>query len=336
MKIGNLDLNKKVLVVAEVGGNHGGDFHLAKKYVREAAKTGADAVKFQMVKAEKLVIKEAPVVPPVTKYKTQREWFKSLEFSQEEWTELANLAKRHGLLFLTSVFDNESADLLEKLSPVFKIASGDFTNLPLIRHVVKKNRPVLLSTGGTKTEEIERVIKEIPKDSLVLMHCISIYPCEEGDAHLLTIPFLKEKFGVTVGYSDHTAGILAPQIAVALGARVIEKHFILDRSQPIGDYILSAEPKEMKEMVENMRKIEKMLTHKEGPTAVEEKFMRSLRRSLAAKVKIPRGTIITGDKLIPLRPAIGISPLIIDEVIGKRTKRDIRKGEIINEKDLMK
>ncbi len=334
MKIDNIDLNKKVLVVAEVGGNHGGDFQLAKKYVEEAAKTGADAVKFQMIRAEKLVTEEAPVVPPVTKYKTQREWFKSLEFSPEEWTELATLAKKHGLLFMASVFDNDSADLLDKLSPIFKIASGDITNLPLIRYVVKKKKPVILSTGGAKLEEVERAVKEIPKNSLVLLHCISTYPSDEEDAHLLGVPFLKERFGVTVGYSDHTTGILAPQIAVTLGARVIEKHFILDRSQPIGDYILSSEPKEMKELVNNIRRIEKMLKRKEGPTKLEEKFIASLRRSLAAGVDIPRGTKITEDKLIALRPATGISPLKIDEVVGKKVRRDIRKGEIITEKDL--
>lgn len=334
MRIYNFDLDKKVLVVAEVGGNHGGDFQLAKKYVREAAKTGADAVKFQVINAEKLVIKDAEVVPPVTKYKTQREWFKSLEFSPEEWRELATLAKKQGILFMASAFDKESADLVDKLSPVFKIASGDFTNLPLIRYVVNKNKPIFLSTGGTKIEEIEKVVKEIPKDSLVLMHCISTYPAEEENSFLLTIPFLKEKFGVTVGYSDHTAGILAPQIAVALGARVIEKHFILDRSKPIGDSILSAEPGEMKELVSNIKKIEKMLKRRERPTKSEEKFTALLRRSLAAKTNIPRGTTITEDKLIPLRPATGMSPLIIDEVIGKKAKRDLRKGQIITEKDL--
>lgn len=336
MKIGDFDLRKKVLVVAEVGGNHGGDFNLAKKYVEEVAKTGADAVKFQMTKAEKLVVKEAPVVPPVTKYKTQQEWFKSLEFSPEQWKELATLAKKHELLFMASVFDNESVDILDKLSPAFKIASGDLTNLPLIRHILRKNKPVILSTGGARLEEIDKVIREVPRSSLVLMHCISTYPCEEEDAHLLTIPFLKERYGVTVGYSDHTTGILAPQIAVALGARVVEKHFVLDRSQPTGDSILSAEPREIKEMVNNVRKIEKMLKYREGPTKAEEKFMPLLRRSLAARTNIPCGTIITEDKLIPLRPAIGISPLRIDEVIGKRAKRDIRKGEIITEKDLTK
>lgn len=334
MKIGKIDLDKKVLVVAEVGGNHGGEFEVAKKYVKEAAKTGVNAVKFQMIRAEKLVVENAPVVPPVTKYKTQREWFKSLEFSSDQWKKLARLAGKHGLLFLASAFDEESADLLDKLSPAFKIASGDLTNLPLIRHIVRKNKPIILSTGGAKFDEIKTVVKEIPKNSLVLMHCISTYPCNEKDSHLLTIPFLKEKFGVTVGYSDHTAGILAPQTAVALGARVIEKHFVLDRSQPIGDSVLSAEPEEMKEMVENIRRIEKMLKRREGPTKIEEKFLQSLRRSLAAKVDILGGTIITKDKLISLRPATGISPLMIDEVIGKKARRNIRKGEIITEKDL--
>jgi sialic acid synthase SpsE len=334
VKIGDVDLDKKVLVIAEVGGNHGGDFELAKKYVEVVAETGADAVKFQMIKAEKLVTKEAPVVPPVTKYKTQREWFKSLEFTPEQWKELADLAKKHGLIFMSSVFDDESADILNELSPVVKIASGDFTNLPLIRHVVKMGKPVILSTGGATEEEIRKVIKEIPKKSLVLLHCISVYPSDEEDSHLLTIQSLKEEFGVTVGYSDHTPGTLAPLIAVGMGARVIEKHFILDRREEVGDYVLSAEPAEMKAMVEKIRRIEKMLKLRKGPTKAEEKFLPSLRRSLAASVEIPRGTAITADKLVPLRPATGISPLMIDEVVGKKAAKDIRKGDIITEKHL--
>ena len=335
MKIGKIDLEKKVFVIAEVGGNHGGDPDLAKKYIREAAKTGVDAVKFQMIKSEKLVVEDAPVVPPVTKYKTQREWFRSLEFSPDEWTELATIARKNGVLFLASVFDTESADLLDKLSPAFKIASGDLTNLPLIRHVAKKDKPIILSTGGATPQEIARAIKEVPKNILVLMHCISTYPCNEEDTNLLRIPFLKKKFNVTVGYSDHTMGILAPQIAVALGARVIEKHFVLDRSQPIGDSVLSAEPDEMKEMVKNIRRVEKMLKLRLEPSKTEKKFLISLRRSLAAKVDIPRNSVITETQLVPLRPATGISPLMIDEVCGKRAKRNIRKGEIITEKDLM-
>lgn len=280
------------------------------------------------------MVKEAPVVPPVTKYKTQREWFESLEFTPEQWTELAELAKKKGIIFSSSVFDNDGADLLDKISPIFKIASGDFTNIPLIRHVVGKKKPIFISTGATKLEEIERVVKEIPKNLLVLMHCISVYPSTEEDANLLTIPFLMEKFGVTVGYSDHTEGILAAQAAVALGARAVEKHFILDRSRKIGDYVLSAEPQEMKEMVDNIRRIEKMLRLRKSPIGAEKRFITSLRRSLATSVDIPKGSAIAAEKLIPLRPATGISPLLIDEIIGKKTKRDIRKGEIINESDL--
>lgn len=335
MKIGEIDLNEKVLIVAEVGGNHGGDFEIAKKYVEEASATGVDAVKFQMIKAEKLVVENAPVVPPVTRYKTQREWFRSLEFSTKQWQELAALAKKRGLLFLASVFDEESADLLDELSPVFKIASGDLTNLPLIRHVARKNKPIILSTGGAKLDEIEKVMKEISKNSLVLMHCISTYPCGEEETFLLTIPFFRKKFQVTVGYSDHTTGALAPLIAVALGARVIEKHFVLDRSQPIGDSVLSAEPVEMKRMVNNIRKVEKMLRRRDGPTNAEKKFLGSLRRSLAAGVDIPKGTALTGDKLVSLRPATGVSPLVVDKIIGKKARRDLKKGDIIAWKDLM-
>ncbi len=320
------------MVVAEVGGNHGGDFELARKYVKVVARTGADAVKFQMISADKFVVADAPAVPPVKM--TQREWFKSLEFTPEQWTQLADDARKNGIMFFASVFDTDSADLLDKLSPGFKIASGDFTNLPLIRHVVKKRKPIFISTGGTKLEEIDRVVNEVPKKSLALMHCISSYPSTESEAHLLTIPFLKERYGVTVGYSDHTMGILASIAAASLGARVIEKHFILDRRQKIGDSILSAEPQEMKDLVGYVGRVEKMLKLRKGPIEAEKKFIPSLRRSLAAATDMKRGTVVTAGKLIPLRPARGISPLEIDEIVGMKARRDIKKGEIIKKSDL--
>lgn len=336
MKIGNFDLNTKVLIIAEVGGNHNGDFDLAKRYIEEVAKTGADVVKFQMYRAEKLVTKDMPPHPLLKhKYKTQQERFKKLEFTREQWVELAGLAKEHGLSFMASAFDEETADFLDKISNVFKVASGDLTNLPLIRHVVKKNKPVLLSTGFATVEEIDRTVKEIPKNRLVLLHCVGSYPCSLEDANLLSIPFLKDRFGITVGYSDHTIGTLAPKIAVALGARVIEKHFTLDKTQPFGDHVLSVEPLEMKEIVDDIRKVEKMLGCRKGPVEAELKLIKSFRRSLAAKVDIPEKTAITEAMLMTLRPATGISPMEIDEIIGKRAKRYIKKGEIITRKDLI-
>lgn len=336
MKIGSFNLDKKVLVVAEVGGNHNGNFDLAKKYVKEVAKTGADAVKFQMYTAEKLVARDVLPHPLVRhKYRTQQERFKRLEFTREQWLELADLAKGHGLLFMASAFDSEMVDLLDRISEAFKVASGDLTNLPLIRYMVAKKKPILLSTGLATIEEIDQVVKEIPKNKLVLLHCVSSYPCSLEDANLLSIPFLKERFGVTVGYSDHTLGTLAPKIAVALGARVVEKHFTLDKSQTFGDHVLSVEPQEMREIVEDIRKIEKMLRYRKGPLKDELKLMKFLRRSLAANVNISKGAVITENMLTCLRPAVGISPMEIDRVVGKRAKRSIKKGEIITRGDLV-
>ncbi|RLJ03259.1 MAG: N-acetylneuraminate synthase [Candidatus Aenigmatarchaeota archaeon] len=336
MKIGKCDLNKSVYVIAEVGGNHGGDFNLAKKYVREAAKAGVNAVKFQMYRGRRLVTRVMEPLPMVSgKYKSQLERFEELEFSNDEFVELAGYAKKKGVDYCASVWDEEMAELLYEIGDFFKIGSGDLTNLPLLRYIIKKGKPILLSTGFARIEEIERVLSEIPKERLVLLHCVGSYPCPLEDANLSTIPFLRERFGVMVGYSDHTIGTLASKVAVLLGARVIEKHFTLDKNNPIGDHRLSADPKEMKEIVDDIKKIERMMgTVKTGPLSSELKIKRMMRRSLAAKVDIPKGSILTHDILTSLRPEDGISPLFVDEVVGKKVLRDIKEGEIIYYEDI--
>jgi sialic acid synthase SpsE len=335
MKVGSFDLTKRVMIVAEIGGNHNGDFRLAKRYIKEAAKCGADVVKFQMYQAENLVSRDLPPLPLVRhKFKTQFERFRALEFTEEEWVALSNYAKKYQVMFSASVFDIQMADLLDKISCMFKIASGDLTNLPLIRHVVNKKKPILLSTGFARIDEIDRVVKEIPKNRLILLHCVGSYPCTLEDAYLLTIPFLKQRYGVIVGYSDHTLGTFVSKIAVALGARVIEKHFTLDRSQGFGDHILSIEPHELKELIGDIRKIEKTLRVKTSPLKSEMRMRRMLRRSLAARVDISAGTVLNESILTALRPAIGISPLEVDCVIGRKSRRSLKKGEILRKKDV--
>ena len=337
MKIGDFDISRKVMIIAEIGGNHNGDFEAAKEYIREAANSGCDVVKFQTYQAEGLVIRSAAShVPTLVKGISQFDRYRSLQFTKEQYQELASLAEQLNVIFLTSVFDNECADMVEDLVPAFKIASGDVTNLPLIRHVAKKGKPIILSTGMASTEEVREAVKGIPENQLVLLHCVSQYPAAIETANLRTIPYLKDEFGVPVGYSDHTLGTTACLAAVALGAVVIEKHFTLDKNQPVGDHRLSAEPSELAKLVADIREVEKALgSYGKQPESSELEMRKLARRSLVAKDNIPQGIILTEDMLIPLRPAIGISPNFIDRVVGKRPIRAIEKNTPLVESDFM-
>ena len=336
MKIGDHNLSKRVFIIAEIGGNHNGNFETAVEMVRKAAESGADAVKFQVYRAEGLVTQAAPSpAPHLTGGKSHFERYKGLELSREQYQELAHLAKQSGIIFFASVFDEECADMMEELVPAFKIASCDVTNLPLIRHVAKKGKPVILSTGMASVEEIREAVREIPTDRLILLHCVSRYPAPIEMANLRTIPFLKEEFGVPVGYSDHTIGTTASIAAVALGAVVIEKHFTLDKSQPVGDHRLSLEPQELRQMVDQIREVEKALGHYgKRLDASELEMIKLARRSLVARDDIPQGTILTEEMLIPLRPATGISPSLINQVAGKRTARAIKQGVALVMEDI--
>ncbi len=284
-------------------------------------------------------------------HKTQFERFKSLQFTDGQWIELSELAKKEGLVFLSTPFDEESADFLDKIVPAFKIASGDLTNLPLIEHVAKKGKPIILSTGLSTTEEIEKIVEKIPKDQLILLHCIAAYPTPIEEANLRAIPFLKEKFKVPVGYSDHTIGNLACEIAVALGACVIEKHFTFDKNQPFGDHKLSADPGDMRELIGKIREIEKERSvekididkefletilgkYEKKPVPSEKEMIKKMRRSLHAAQDIPAGALLKREMMIALRPADGISPLDIHRVIGKTAKKAIKRYDAIKWEDL--
>lgn len=337
MKIGSHDLAEKTLVIAEIGGNHNGSFEIAQEMVKKAAENGADAVKFQTYRAEGIVTRTAPShVPNLVKGQSQFERYKNLEFSKKQYQELNELAKQLGVIFLSSVFDEECADMIDELVPAFKIASGDLTNIPLIRHVIKKGKPVILSTGMASIAEIRETINEIPKDLLIVLHCVSKYPAPIEIANLKTIPYLKKELDVPVGYSDHTLGNTACIASVVLGAVIVEKHFTLDKNQEIGDHRLSAEPQDLKCMVEEIRRVEAALGHYGKKVDAAEMETRKLaRRSLVARMSIPEGTVLNKEMLISLRPALGISPNHIDQVVGKRTARSIEKDTPLNDEDIV-
>ena len=325
-------------VIAEVGGNHGGDVEKAKEYVRAADEAGAHAVKFQAYSAETLIQRDEPPLPLAgDEYDTQFERFKELELTRKEWGELVAETEDLDIDFVASVFDEKWADFVAAESPFIKLASGDLTNIPLLRHVASLEKPIVLSTGFATTTEIERAVEELPRDRLTLLHCVSAYPTDEADANLQLIDELWQTFDVSIGYSDHTRGLLACKTAAAKGATVIEKHFTLDKSNPVGDHRLSANPEEMAELVESVDRIAAMHgteSRRNGPLDAESDLKTQMRRSLATTADIAAGERLTADAVTALRPESGLSPLGLDEVIGRRVAKDVSAGSILTESDL--
>lgn len=331
-------IRNKTLIIAEIGTNHNGDFSLAKKMISEAAKAGVDAVKFQTFKTENFFTKKIPAFPRarLLGYKTQFDRFKDLEFNDGQIAELCHTAAENNVVFLSTPFDNSTVDLLDPMVPVFKIASADLINISMLRYIESKGKPVILSTGQASVEEIDQAVKVFSDGQLALLHCVSSYPTPDDEVNLRSIVFLKNRYNVPVGYSDHSIGILACIGAVAMGARIIEKHFTLDKTLKFGDHPLSANPEDMRMLVSEIRRLERMLgiEGKKCQTC-ETESRKQLRRSLHLRYDIQKGTVLTEDMLIPLVSGSGVAANRIDEVIGKIIKRDIKSGEVIEEMDLI-
>jgi N-acetylneuraminate synthase/N,N'-diacetyllegionaminate synthase len=327
-----------IFIVAEIGVNHNGDIRLAKKLIDAAKDAGADAVKFQAFKTEKVVTKYAEKA----KYQkettglseSQYDMIRRLELKDEEIRELYNYAKKNNIIFLSSAFDKESVDLLDNLGvPAFKVASGEITNFPLLRYIAEKKKPIILSTGMSTIGEIEEaleVIREKGVENIVLLHCVTSYPAKIEDVNLRVIEALRRRFKLPVGFSDHTLGITIPIAVAALGAVLVEKHFTLDRTLPGPDHRASLEPDELKDMVRAVRDVEKALGDRvKKPTKDEERIKKVVRRSIVAKMGIPKGTVITEDMLDFKRPGVGIEPKYLNEIIGKKAKKDIKPDGLI-------
>ncbi len=339
--IGNLE---PVFIIAEAGVNHNGDVRLAKKLVDAAKDAGSDAVKFQAFKTERVVTRYAEKAEyqkeTTGPNKSQYTLIKRLELKNEEIRELYNHAKKNNILFLSSAFDKESVNLLDNLGvPAFKVPSGEITNFPLLRHIAEKKKPIILSTGMSTIGEIEEaleVIREKGVEDIVLLHCVTSYPAKIEDINLGVIEMLRHKFKLPTGFSDHTLGITTPIAAAALGATLIEKHFTLDKTLPGPDHRASLEPHELKEMIRAIRTVEKALGDGiKRLTEDEEHIKKVVRRSIVAKVEIPKGTVITEKMLDFKRPGIGIEPKYLNGVIGKKAKRDIKPDELITFKKLV-
>lgn len=337
MKIGSVNILERVLIVAEIGTNHNGRLETAETLIEEAVKAGVDAVKFQTFTAERFISKSVPVFLRAKSlgYKNQFDRIKDLEFSAEQLHELYEFAINKGLIFMSTPFDEDAVDILEPLVPAYKVASGDLINTQLLRYIASKGKPVILSTGQANIEEINSAIRIFENNKVALMHCVSSYPTPDEQANLRSISFLRSQYNLPVGYSDHTIGILACIAAVALGARIIEKHFTFDKTQNFGDHSLSADPAEMKYLVGEIRRLEKMLGVEEKVCQpCEEPSKKQLRRTLHLNLDAPKETILRDDMLIPLVSATGIRADRIDEVTGKRLIRNMKRNEAITEEDI--
>jgi len=321
-------------IIAEAGVNHNGDIRLAHKLVDAAKEAGADAVKFQTFKAENVVSKladKAEYQKETTNSKeSQYEMIKKLELSFEDFVKIKDYCDKKDIIFLSTPFDYESVGFLESLVPLYKIGSGEITNLPFLEYVAKKGKPMILSTGMSTLGEVEEAVKTIINVTsslpLTLLHCVSNYPAKYEDVNLKAMLTLKEVFELPVGYSDHTLGIEIAIAAVALGAKVIEKHFTLDRGLPGPDHKASLEPDELKKMVKAIRNVEKALgSGIKKPAQSELKVMKVARRSLVAARDIRAGEVIKESDILIKRPGTGILPKFKEIIIGMRLTRDVKK-----------
>lgn len=325
-------------IIAEAGVNHNGDVNLAKKLIDGAKDARADAIKFQTFKAENVVTSSAEKADYQKQTtggeESQFEMIKKLELAERDFGELSDYAHKKGIVFLSSPFDGESVDLLDELDvPAFKIPSGEITNFPLLKHIARKKKPIILSTGMSTLREIEEalaVIRGEATEEIVLLHCVTAYPARVEDVNLRAIETLRHEFKLPVGLSDHTPGIIVPIAAVALGACVIEKHFTMDKNLPGPDHQASLEPHELTQMVEAIRQVEKAMGDgNKMPTEEEKQIQKVARRSIVASVDIPQGAIITEQMLATKRPGTGLEPRHIDMVIGRKTRKSIKANELV-------
>jgi N-acetylneuraminate synthase/N,N'-diacetyllegionaminate synthase len=340
-------MNNKVIIIAEAGVNHNGNFENAKKLIQAASNAGADYVKFQTFKADKLVSIDAQKA----EYQkvnlkggedTQYEMLKKLEMSEDWHYELIKYAEDCGIKFLSTGFDESSIDFLVSLNiDLLKVPSGEITNKPYLEHIAKKNKPIIISTGMSTIGEIGEAIdilieNKITKEDITILHCNTEYPTPMNDVNLLAMNYIKKQFGVRVGYSDHTMGIEVPIAAVALGARVIEKHFTLDKAMDGPDHKASLEPAELQAMVKAIRNIELAISGS-GEKEVSESEMKNIivaRKSIHLNNAMKAGQQIQKKDLVMKRPGDGISPMKIDSVIGKIVSQDLQKDHKLELKDL--
>lgn len=326
----NIGIDHPTYFIAEGGLNHNGDIKLAKKLIEEAKNAGANAIKFQTFKTEEFVKKS-------NKYFSL---FKQAELTYEEFGELSDYAKQVGITFFSAPFDIESANYLKKIGiPAFKIASSDLINKPLIRHIAKMNMPMIISTGLSIIREVEDAVNYClyeGNDKIGLLHCIAHYPTEPTEANLNAINTMRNKFQVPIGYSDNGESTLVDLVAVSLGANIIEKHFTLDKTMAGPDHFFSIDPSGLKNLMTQIRDIEKIKgTGKKIPQPSELEGRYSIRTSITANQNLIKDQVLSKEMLSVKRPAEGIEPKYLDQIIGKKLNKDINSDESIHWKDLI-
>ncbi len=332
-------MSQPIRIIAEAGVNHNGRLELAMRMVEEAAAAGADCVKFQTFRSEKLVSRTAPKAEYQQKNDasgdgSQLAMLKGLELSEDDHEALMGHCRECGILFLSTPFDLDSLAFLDRLDlPFWKIPSGEITNLPMLIRIGTTRKPVVLSTGMSTMEEIGdciRILRQYGTRDITLLHCNTEYPTPYSDVNLNVLATLRSAFGLPVGYSDHTIGIEVPVAAAALGAVVIEKHFTLDKSLPGPDHPASLDPQELRQMVRSIRNIEQAMggTDKK-PTESEKKNIDIARKSLVAACTIQKGELFTEENLTTKRPGSGISPMRWFEYIGRPASREFLEDEMI-------
>ena len=326
------------IIIAEAGVNHNGSVKLAKQMIEEAAKAGADYIKFQTFKPEKLVSKYAQKADYQKKMtgsqESQLQMLEKLALSYDDFVELKKYCEQIGIGFLSTPFDEDSIRFLDSLDMDFwKIPSGEITNYPYLVQVAQTGRDIVLSTGMCEMDEIAdamKVLEENGAGNISLLHCNTEYPTPYEDVNLLAMNQMREVFNKQVGYSDHTVGIEVPIAAVALGAEIIEKHFTLDKNMEGPDHKASLEPLELSQMICSIRHIEKSLGDgNKKRTASEQQNVVAVRKSIVAKCEIHKGELFTEKNLTVKRPSNGISPMKWNEIIGTRAKRDFLEDELI-------
>ena len=339
MKIANIDLAEKVFIIAELSANHQQNFDIAVESIKAIKECGADAVKLQTYTPDTITIncdneyfqiKQGTIWDGTTLYQLYQKAYTPWEWQPK----LKKTAEELGLICFSTPFDKTAVDFLEEMNvPAYKIASFEIVDIPLIEYAASKGKPIIISTGIATEEEIKEAVdacKRMNNDQIALLKCTSEYPAPIEDANLNTIPLLKEKFNTVVGLSDHTLGTVVPVAAVALGARIIEKHFILDKKLGGPDASFSLEPHEFKKMVDEIRQVEKALGKSSFELNDKIKKSRTFARSLFAVKDIRAGELLTEENIKSIRPSYGLPPKYFKIILGKRAKKDIKKGTPLN------
>lgn len=334
----NVGKDQPCYVIAEIGVNHNGDPQIARDLIDACADAKVDAVKFQTFKAEKLVSSSAPKADyqkrTTGEGESQLDMLRRLELSQIDLVNLQAYCAVRGLTFLSTPFDHESVELLHRMgAPAYKTSSGDLTNLPLLRAMASKGTPMLVSTGMATLAEVDgavRAVREVGCEHLCLLQCVSNYPADPANTNLMAMDTMSRAFGVPVGYSDHTMGHEVTLAAVALGACVVEKHVTLDKGMPGPDHAASIEPDELVQMVRAIRSVESALgTGEKNPSPSEANTASVARRSICAATDLGAGHTLAETDLEIKRPGTGLPSAMLEFVIGRKLKRDIKGGDVL-------